>query len=124
MHVLDAIVSHRHAARRRSGVDKLLGLMTFKEKVETTQAIVTIVAVFIGGLWTYNAFVKERQEYPHANIEQKISHAELSERLILLTVDIQLSNTGTTQIRVARSVVRVQQVLPLLPCTKVDRCPA
>jgi hypothetical protein len=99
-------------------------VMTFKEKVETAQAIVTIAAVFVGGLWTYNVFIKERQEYPHANIEQKLSHVVLSEQVNVLRVGVDVSNTGSALMRVGKSIIRVQQILPLLPCPKDGVCAA
>jgi len=76
----------------------------FKEKVELAQAIIataasiaTVVAVIVGGWWTYSLFIKEREEYPHANIELKLSHVALSERVNLLRIAIELSNTGGTR---------------------------
>src|ERR1700730_18862918 len=98
--------------------------MTFKEKVETAQAIVTIAAVFVGGLWTYNVFIKERHEYPHANIEPRLSHVMLSERVSLLQVGVELTNTGNSLMRIGQSVIRVQQVLPSLPCPNEGACAA
>lgn len=98
--------------------------MAFKEKVETAQAIVTIAAVVIGGLWTYNLFIKERKHYPHANIEQKISHIALSKRTHLLRVAIEITNTGTSRLVIGKSIIRVQKILPLPPCPKHGPCAA
>ena len=92
--------------------------------METAQAIVTIAAVFVGGLWTYNVFIKERHEYPHANIEPRLSHVMLSERVSLLQVGVELTNTGNSLMRIGQSIIRVQQVLPSLPCPKEGACAA
>lgn len=78
---------------------------TFKEKVDAVQGIVTTVAILVGGLWTYNFFIKERQDYPHANIEQKLSHVVLSERVNLLRVGIEVSNTGRSYIGLGSSII-------------------
>jgi hypothetical protein len=94
--------------------------LTLKEKVEIAQAIVTMGAVFIGGLWTYELFIKERQEYPHANIEQKISHLPLSDKANLLHVEINVANTGKSLIAIEQSTIRVQQILPLSSCPEDD----
>jgi hypothetical protein len=96
--------------------------MTFKDKVQTAQAIVTIAAVFIGGVWTYNLFVKERKHYPHANIEQEISHVPLSKRTNLLRIGIEVTNSGSSRLILGRSLIRIQQILPLLPCPKQGPC--
>jgi len=96
--------------------------MTCKEKIETTQAFITIVAIVVGGFWTYNLFIKERKDYPHANIEQKLSHIALSDRINLLRLEIQLSNTGNSRLVLKKSVIRIQQILPVLPCTEPEPC--
>jgi hypothetical protein len=98
--------------------------MEFKDKVATAQAIVTTAAVIIGGFWTYNTFIRERQEYPHANIEQKVSHVVLSDKKTVLRVEVQLSNVGTSQIWLGSTIVRVQQILPIPPCPKDGPCAA
>ncbi|WP_447979626.1 hypothetical protein [Candidatus Nitrospira bockiana] len=98
--------------------------MTFKEKVETLQALVTITAVVIGGVWTYNLFVKERQHYPHATIEQKLSHVALSEQTNLLRVGIDVTNTGSSRLILGKSIIRIQRILPLLSCPKEGPCAA
>lgn len=96
--------------------------MTFKDKIETIQAIVTTAAIIIGGIWTYNLFVKERKQFPHANIEQKISHVALSQRTNLLRVGIEIANTGTSRLLLGKSIIRVQQILPTTPCPKQGPC--
>jgi hypothetical protein len=97
---------------------------TFKEKVETVQAIVTIAAILVGGLWTYRIFIEERHEYPHANVEQKLSHVVLSKRAKLLRVGIELSNTGSAKMMIGKATIWVQQILPMLSCPKDGVCVA
>ena len=96
--------------------------MTFKEKIETTQAIVTIFAILVGGIWGYNLFIRERKHYPHTNIEQKVSHIALSDDINLLRVDIGLTNTGKSMLVLKKSIIRVQQILPVLPCMEPEAC--
>ena len=96
--------------------------MTVKDVIETAQAAVTIVAIVIGGIWTHQVFLKERQNYPHANIEQRTSHVALPNKSNLVRVGIDLTNTGTSLLVLNRSVVRIQQILPAPPCSLGDRC--
>jgi hypothetical protein len=96
--------------------------MTVKDTVETVQAIITTAAIIIGGIWTYNLFVKERQQFPHANIEQKISHVALSKQTNLLRVGIEIANTGSSRLLLGKSIIRVQQILPIPPCPKQGPC--
>jgi len=94
----------------------------FKEKLEIAQAIVTTAAVIVGGWWTYSLFIKEREEFPHANIELKLSHVALSDQANLLRVGIELTNSGKSLMKIGKSIIRVQQILPLLPCPKDGAC--
>jgi len=95
-----------------------------KEWVPIAQAIITIVAVFVGGWWSYKLFIEQREQYPHANLELKLSHVALSERVNLLRVGIELTNVGKSLIEIEKSIIRVQQILPSLPCPKDDACAA
>ena len=99
-------------------------VMAFKDIVERTQAIVTIIAVVTGGVWTYNIFIMERKNYPHAIIEQKTSHVALSERANLLRVGIEVTNTGSSKLALGESMIRIQQILPVLPCSNDGPCVA
>jgi hypothetical protein len=96
--------------------------MPFKDRVETVQAIVTIIAIITGGIWSYNLFIKERSHYPHANIEQKVSHIPLSKDKNLLRIDIGLTNTGSTGLFLKNYIIRVQQILPLITCEENKPC--
>ena len=96
--------------------------MRFKETLEASQAIATIGAILVGGVWTYTVFVKERKQYPHANIEQRISHVALSQRANLLRVAVEVTNTGSSRLVIGKAIVRVQQVLPVLPCAPGETC--
>lgn len=96
--------------------------MTLKERIEVVQSIVTISAVVIGGLWTYRLFIQERKQYPHANIEHKTSDVSLPDETHLLRAEVQLTNTGNGRLLLGNWVVRVQQILPLPYCHKVDPC--
>ena len=86
------------------------------------QAIVTVIAVVVGGLWTYKLFIEERGQFPHANIEQNISHVALSEQANLLRVGIDLTNAGRSLMRTGKATIRVQQILPWLPCDAGSAC--
>lgn len=95
-----------------------------KDKIEIAQALVTIAAVFVGGFWTYMLFIKERSEVPHANIEQTISHVSISDKINLLRVGVELTNTGNSLMKLGNAIIRVQQILPLPPCPTQGPCAA
>jgi hypothetical protein len=96
---------------------------TFKDWVDIAQSVVTIIAVLVGGLWTYDVFIKERHDYPHANIEHKITHLPLTAKNRLLRVGLDLTNAGSSLMEINQSIVRIQQILPAVPCSN-DPCAA
>lgn len=97
--------------------------MLVKDIVESVKAIVTTIAIIVGGIWTYTLFIKERKHLPHANIEQKVSHLELSEHTNLLRVIAKLTNTGSSRLLSGKSIIRIQQILPVpSSCPKQGLC--
>lgn len=93
-----------------------------KEWVETIQSAVTIVAIIIGGIWTYLLFVAQREKAPHATVEVKTTVIPLTDAVNLLQVDLKLQNTGHTLIPVTSATARIQNVLPLWGCSPNDAC--
>ena len=93
-----------------------------KKLVDLVLPIVTIIAIIISGIWTYNLFIIKRENYPHANIEQRLSHIALSDSINLLRLEIQLSNTGNSKLVLKKSIIRIQQILPVLPCAEPEPC--
>lgn len=87
----------------------------YKNVAEIAQVIATVVAIVIGGIWTYKVFVAQRQKYPRLKVEHRISHRRLPDRKVLLTVEELLSNTGTVLLPLQVGEIRVSQVLPLSP---------
>jgi hypothetical protein len=94
-----------------------------KEWIPITQAFITIAAVLVGGWWTYKVFIEQREQYPHANIDQKLSHVALSGRANVLRVGIELTNAGKTLLITGRTIIRVQQILPAA-CPEIGPCAA
>jgi hypothetical protein len=94
----------------------------FKQIVENLQGIATICAIIVGGIWTYDLFIKEREGYPHAEISHKYSRLLLPDNRILFRVGVEFTNSGKSLIVVTKYLVRVQQILPLLRCSEQGRC--
>ena len=55
-------------------------LEKFKELTETAQAVATVIAILVGGWWTYTSFIQGREKFPHLNIKQRVSHIALTDR--------------------------------------------
>ncbi|HUO44223.1 MAG TPA: hypothetical protein VMT94_04850 [Burkholderiales bacterium] len=91
-----------------------------KSAIKQIESIITSIAIIVGGFWTYDLFVKERQNFPHAKMEQKISHVGLSPEVNLLRVEIDLSNTGSSRLVIDKSQIYIQKILPLASCEHID----
>lgn len=88
-------------------------LQTVKAYSDALQPPITVLAIVIGGIWTYRLFVQHRQKFPRANISQRVTSWSLSPKDRLLHVAVSVENVGQTLIELAWGFVRVQQVLPL-----------
>ncbi len=96
--------------------------MKLKEKIETVQTVVTTIGIIIGGLWTYNIFIKERHNYPHANLQLEVSHVGLSSQINLLRITTVVTNSGTSKLDLKEATIRIQQIKPVLDCTGTPSC--
>jgi len=84
--------------------------------------ISTILALSVGGIWTYFLFVRKRANYPQANVSLKVSHVRLTDHMRLLRVGVQLENKGNVTLAPSRMLVWVQQVLPW-PAAELGQAP-
>lgn len=84
-----------------------------KGVVEIAKNIVEVGAIFFGGAWTYNLFIRQRQKYPRANLVHGITHRPIGNGKLLLNIDAIVSNAGDVLIRIVSGELRIQQVLPL-----------
>lgn len=79
------------------------------------QAIAGTLALILGGLWTWQLFVRHRQRFPRAKVSHTVEHRALIPGRVLLHVTVELENTGDVLLRPVGYLLRVQQVLPLHP---------
>ena len=92
-----------------------MSLTSVQTAVEIAEAIATILAIAVGGFWSYMLFVKTRQKYPRASLEHRITHRPLDSERQLLVVNVFLHNTGEVLLSLVSNETRVQQVLPQPP---------
>ena len=81
--------------------DKILGII---------QKFVTISAIIIGGVWTYNLFIIHREAYPKAEIDIEVIEQRISDDHIFLQVSIKIENIGNTILRLRECDVRLFDV--------------
>jgi hypothetical protein len=81
--------------------------------ISNLKDVAQIAALLIGGLWTYQLFIKGRSGLPRATLSHKLAHRALPGERTFLRVTTQIANTGTVVLNLDRMTVRVQQVIPL-----------
>ncbi|MBM3813198.1 MAG: hypothetical protein FJW20_16360 [Acidimicrobiia bacterium] len=84
-----------------------------KELAALLQSVATILAIIVGGAWTYITFIQNRESKPRMNVEHRVTHRPLGHGKIVLFVDIRMENTGKVKVSPSMEDVRVYQVLPL-----------
>jgi hypothetical protein len=87
--------------------------ISLKDVATVLQAVVTTIAILLGGLWTYFLFVKKRQRFPCANISHQILYKRISEGKALLNVKTVIANSGDVLLCLESGLVRIQQILPI-----------
>lgn len=80
--------------------------------------VATTVAVVIAGIWTYLLFVKNRERYPRATIEQVAAPLKLDDRSVLIRVQIRVSNIGKVLLPIEDLECRLQQIVPVVGAVK------
>lgn len=84
-----------------------------KNGTDIVQAVLTCVAIVVGGVWALLQFGWHREAYPHLTLDQTISHRALPIEKTLLIVDVSLKNDGHVLLNPIDGYVTVNQILPL-----------
>ena len=87
--------------------------MNIRDAISTIQAIVTTIAVIIGGIWTYLLFIEHREIAPRVNISHKIQSADITENITWLHIESRINNIGKTRVTLSNGQVRLQLIKPL-----------
>ena len=86
---------------------------TLKEWAEIAQSVFTSAALIIGGIWTYLLFVKNRLNYPKAEISHEISYHQLDEKQCLIHLIVRVKNIGDTLIELGTTKSWIEQIIPV-----------
>lgn len=89
----------------------LNSLSQLKTFIEIIQGMLTCIALFSGGVWTYYTFIYKREKVPRAVVESSIESCLISDE-IYLCVSLVIRNVGSTLISIKETYVRIQQILP------------
>jgi hypothetical protein len=84
-----------------------------KDWADIASNVATVIAIVVGGVWTYVLFVRQRLKYPRAELGITAQHATIASDKRLLHVALRIANTGHVLLRPRYAELRVRQVLPL-----------
>ncbi len=82
------------------------------EVLEGLAHLFTVVAIVVGGIWTYLLFVRTRQRYPRANLTHRITHRKVSDDHMLLRVGLTVVNQGEVLLTLGAGETWVQRMVP------------
>jgi hypothetical protein len=94
-------------------LEKELLYMGIRDYAELIESIVTVVAILVGGIWSYFLFVQNRQRYPRANVQITVTHKKIPNKKILIHVKVAISNIGNILLSIVSLETRLQCVLPI-----------
>lgn len=83
----------------------------FQGFIQSIEAVVTILAIIIGGIWTYVLFVKNREKFPKADIKHIVEKINKSNEVVI-RLTIEVKNLGKTKLPITSGEVRLQQIKP------------
>lgn len=86
-----------------------------KEVLDVMQAVATIFAFLVGGVWAIWQLQVRRELQPRLDLEQDVAHRTLTPNKTLLIVDVEAKNNSLRQItlQAKKSFATVYQILPL-----------
>ncbi|MSQ32999.1 MAG: hypothetical protein EXR60_01050 [Dehalococcoidia bacterium] len=87
----------------------------WKDVADIAQSVATVLAILVGGYWTWMFFVSKRGRFPRADIKHNISHRPFANGKVVLSVSVIISNNGDVLLSLVSLETRVQQVLPPPP---------
>jgi hypothetical protein len=88
-------------------------LATNKDAFETLKNVSEIIALIVGGFWTYQIFILKRGKHPRAKLEQQIMCWPLVNGKRAIRVIITIQNSGEILLKLSEGFTWIQQIEPL-----------
>lgn len=98
-----------------ASVFALSSLLNIKLATAATfvQALYTISAIAIGGIYAWVKLQIFREFDPHLSISQTVSHRPLGTKYIHLAITAELKNSSKVSVEIRQALFRLQQIAPL-----------
>lgn len=92
-----------------------MNLKDLADLVNISRNLSAIVALCVGGFWSYLLFIRRRQKFPRANFAHSLVSKRLTNEKSLLHLCVSISNAGEVLVSLEAGEVLVQQILPITP---------
>jgi len=89
-----------------------MSFVHLKDLASIVQALITSLALIIGGIWTYQLFIRRRQRLPRAKIEHSVIAKAAGANANLLSINVIVSNTSDVLLPLTSGNIDVYQVFP------------
>ena len=83
-----------------------------KDAASTIESAAKVMALVVGGWWTWKAYVRKRILFPSAKVEHVISYWTEAE-IKFLRVTLRMTNNGNVLIPIGEGCTWIQQVTPV-----------
>lgn len=94
-------------------VFSIISLTTIKSLGESIKPIIEVIAILAGGWWSYRLFIKNRLDYPVAEITHQISNHDIDSKFQYISVLVTMKNISKVLIELDFCQILVQQMFPL-----------
>lgn len=99
---------------RKTGLTLLGALANNVETWSNSAAnVAQVVAIVVGGWWAYDRFIRVREQWPRATLDQRAAHRRLNDEYTLLRLDLRIHNAGEVLLELRKVRAEAYQVLPL-----------
>jgi hypothetical protein len=99
------------------------GKNRFLDMCQAAQAIATILALIIGGVWGLKIYYSTREAFHKADISHKVEFVQITDKKVLARISVIVTNSGKGSLTLDSGIIRVSQVLPLANCMDIKELP-
>lgn len=87
-----------------------LQLSQLSTTIESLKSLTDMAAIIIAGLWTYNRFIKTREDYPYPKIQHRIEDYYPDDGFVYISVFVTVTNEGKTKLDLGNGKIFLRQV--------------
>ena len=84
----------------------------YKDLASAIESAAKVIALAVGGWWTWKAYVRKRVKFPSAKVEDAISYWK-DAGIKFLRVTLRMTNTGNVLIPIGEGCTWIQRVTPV-----------